>query len=198
MFGRRSKRRVIEMLLVVESSRHWWTFLLRGLAAVLFGVLAFAWPSLTLTVLVLFWGAYALVDGVLALVAAFRTQHDHRWWLLLEGIVGIGAGVVTFVYPDLTALVLVYIIGAWALITGVLELVAAVRLRRIIENEFWLVLGGIASVLFGVVLFVAPGAGALALVWLIAAYAIVFGVLMIGLSLRLHGASQRRQAMGTA
>jgi uncharacterized membrane protein HdeD (DUF308 family) len=189
---------VIEMLLVVESSRHWWTFLLRGLAAVLFGVLAFAWPSLTLTVLVLFWGAYALVDGVLALVAAFRTQHDHRWGLLLEGIVGIGAGVVTFVYPDLTALVLVYIIGAWALITGVLELVAAVRLRRIIENEFWLVLGGIASVLFGVVLFIAPGAGALALVWLIAAYAIVFGVLMIGLSLRLHGMSQRRQAMGMA
>src|ERR1700687_591351 len=156
------------MLLVIESSRHWWAFLLRGLAAVSFGVLAIAWPGLTLTVLVLFWGAYALVDGVLALVAAMLTQHDHRWGLVLEGVAGIGAGLVTFFYPDLTALVLVYIIAAWAIITGVLDL------------------------------FVAPGAGALALVWLIAAYAIIFGVLLIALSFRLHGLGQRRQAMGMA
>src|ERR1700730_19385485 len=101
MCGRRSKRRVIEMFLVVESSRHWWTFLLRGLAAVLFGVLAFAWPGLTLTVLVLFWGAYALVGGVLALVAAFRTEHDHRWGLVLEGVAGVGAGLVAFFFPGL-------------------------------------------------------------------------------------------------
>ena len=186
------------MLLVIESSRHWWAFLLRGLAAVLFGALAIAWPGLTLTVLVLFWGAYALVDGVLALVAAMRTQHDHRWGLVLEGVAGIGAGLVTFFYPDLTALVLVYIIAAWAVITGVLELFVAIRLRRLIQNELWLILGGVASLVFGFVLFAAPGAGALALVWLIAAYAIIFGVLLIALAFRLHGLGQQRQAMGMA
>ena len=186
------------MLLVIESSRHWWAFLLRGLAAVLFGVLAIAWPGLTLTVLVLFWGAYALVDGVLALVAAMRTPHDHRWGLVLEGVAGIGAGLVTFFYPDLTALVLVYIIAAWAVITGVLELFVAIRLRRVIQNELWLILGGVASLVFGFVLFAAPGAGALALVWLIAAYAIIFGVLLIALAFRLHGLGQHRQAMGVA
>jgi hypothetical protein len=110
---------------------------------VLFGVLAFAWPGVTLTVLVLFWGAFALVDGFLSLVAAFRTDNDHRWGLLLEGIVGVGAGLVTFFYPGLTALGLLYIIAVWALITGVLELVAAVRLRKVIHNEWWLALSGI-------------------------------------------------------
>jgi uncharacterized membrane protein HdeD (DUF308 family) len=180
------------------SSRHWWAFAVRGLAAILFGILAFAWPGITLAVLVLLWGAYALVDGVLALISAFRTRHDHRWGLLLEGIVGIGAGLVTFVYPGLTALVLLYIIAAWALITGVLELVTAFRLRRAIRDEWWLVLGGIASIVFGVVLLAAPGAGALALIWLIAAYAIVFGVLLLALALRLHGMGQRRHAVGVA
>jgi uncharacterized membrane protein HdeD (DUF308 family) len=180
------------------SARHWWAFALRGIAALIFGVLAFVWPGVTLTVLVLLWGAFALIDGILALIAAFRVKHDHRWWLLVEGIVGIGAGIVTFAYPGLTALVLLYIIAVWALITGVLEIVAAVRLRKVIENEWWLVLTGIASVLFGIVLLAAPGAGALAVIWLIAAYAIVFGVLMIAPALRLHGMSQRRHAVGMA
>ncbi|HEV7663030.1 MAG TPA: HdeD family acid-resistance protein [Chloroflexota bacterium] len=187
------------MMLDLEmSSRHWWAFALRGLAAIIFGVLAFVWPGVTLAALVLLWGAYALVDGVLALVAAIRTDNDHRWGLLLEGIVGIAAGIITFVYPNITALVLLYIIAAWALITGVLELVAAVRLRKVIENEWWLVLGGIASVLFAIVLLAAPGAGAVAVVWLIASYAIIFGVLMLGLAFRLHGAGQRRQAVSAA
>ena len=161
-------------------------------------VFMYVWPGMTLAVLVLLWGAYALVDGVLALISAFRTNNDHRWGLLLEGLVGIGAGLVTFVWPGLTALVLLYIIAAWALITGVLELIAAFRLRRAIRDEWWLVLGGVASLLFGVVLLAAPAAGALALVWLIAAYAIVFGVLMVALALRLHGMGQRRQAVGVA
>jgi uncharacterized membrane protein HdeD (DUF308 family) len=186
------------MMEIEASSRHWWVFALRGLAAVLFGILAFVWPLSTLTVLVLLWGAYALVDGALALVSAFRTDHDHRWGLLLEGIVGIAAGIVTFLYPDITALVLLYIIAAWALITGVLELVAAVRLRKVIHNEWWLVLSGIASVLFGLVLLAAPGAGALAVVWLIATYAVVFGILMLGLAFRLHGMGERRQVVSAA
>jgi uncharacterized membrane protein HdeD (DUF308 family) len=183
---------------VETAARHWWAFALRGVVAILFGVLAFAWPGVTLTVLVLFWGAFALIDGVLALVGAFRTDHDHRWGLLLEGVVGIGAGVVTFVWPGLTALVLLYIIAVWALLTGVLELVAAVRLRKVIENEWWLALSGIVSVLFGLVLLAAPGAGAVAVVWLIAAYAIVFGVLNLALALRLHGMGQRRHAVSAA
>jgi uncharacterized membrane protein HdeD (DUF308 family) len=127
-----------------------------------------------------------------------RTDHDHRWGLLLEGVVGIGAGIVTFVWPGLTALVLLYIIAVWALLTGVLELVAAVRLRKVIQNEWWLALSGIASVLFGLVLLAAPGAGAVAVVWLIAAYAIVFGILNLALALRLHGMGQRRHAVSAA
>ena len=187
------------MFVAVETaSRHWWAFALRGLVAILFGVLAFAWPGVTLQVLVLLWGAFAFVDGVLALVAAIRTDNDHRWGLLLEGIVGIGAGIVTFLYPGLTALVLLYIIAVWALLTGILELVAAVRLRKVIQNEWWLALSGIVSVLFGIVLLAAPGAGALAVVWLIAAYAIVFGILNLALALRLHGMGQRRHAVSAA
>jgi uncharacterized membrane protein HdeD (DUF308 family) len=200
-YGRKKEPEVlkVDMVLDIESSaRHWWAFALRGVAAVIFGVLAFVWPFLTLSVLVLLWGAFALIDGILALIAAFRVKHDHRWALLIEGIVGIGAGIVTFAYPQLTALVLLYIIAIWALITGVLEIVAAVRLRKVIDNEWWLILTGIVSVLFGIVLLAAPSAGALAVVWLIGAYAIVFGVLMIALSLRLHGMSQRRHAVGMA
>src|SRR5438874_4883383 len=105
MVDREDRWRCIHVRMEIElSSRHWWAFALRGMAAILFGILAFAWPGITLTVLVLLWGAYALVDGVLALISAFRTDNDHRWGLLLEGIVGIGAGIVTFVLPGLTAL----------------------------------------------------------------------------------------------
>jgi uncharacterized membrane protein HdeD (DUF308 family) len=164
--------------------------------AVLFGVLAFVWPGLTLAILVLIWGAYALVDGVLDVVASLRTGHDHRWALLIEGVLGIAAGVATFVWPGLTALVLVYIIATWGVVTGVFEVIAAVRLRQVIRNEWLLALSGIASVLFGIVLFVAPGAGALALVWLIAAFAVVDGILLLLLLLllpfRLRSLGQQR------
>jgi uncharacterized membrane protein HdeD (DUF308 family) len=185
------------MLGVMHAADHWWAFALRGVAAIVFGILAFIWPGVTLAVLVLFWGAYALIDGVLALVAAFRTGQDHRWWLIVEGVFGIAAGIVTFFWPGLTALVLLYIIAFWALVTGVLEIIAAIRLRRVIENEWWMALGGVASVIFGIILLVAPGAGALALIWLIAAYAIVFGVLLLLLAFRLRGISQRQQVSAT-
>jgi uncharacterized membrane protein HdeD (DUF308 family) len=186
------------MLGVMNAADHWWAFALRGVAAVIFGILAFVWPGVTLAVLVLLWGAYALVDGILALVAAFRTGQDHRWWLIVEGVVGIAAGVVTSVWPGLTALVLIYIIAVWALITGVLEILAAIRLRRVVENEWWMALGGLASLIFGVILLIAPGAGALALIWLIAAYAIIFGVLLLALAIRLRGLSQRARVTATA
>jgi uncharacterized membrane protein HdeD (DUF308 family) len=173
-------------------------FALRGAAAILFGILAFVWPGITLAVLVLFWGAFALIDGLLALVSAFRTNNDHRWALVFEGIVGIVVGVGTFLWPDLTALALVFIIAAWALITGVLEIIAAVRLRRVIDNEWWLAVSGVASVILGLLLLAMPGAGALALVWVIAAYAMVFGALMVALAFRLRSLGERRHAAAPA
>jgi uncharacterized membrane protein HdeD (DUF308 family) len=176
-----------EMLSVYTSS--WWALLLRGIAAVLFGVLAFIWPGITLTVLVLLWGAYAFVDGAFAIAAGIKSHGENRrWWvLLLEGILGVAAGIVAFAVPGITALVLLMLIAAWAIVTGVFEIAAAIQMRKYIKGEWLLILAGIASVLFGVLLFINPGAGALAVIWLIGAYAIVFGVILIALSLRLHG-----------
>ena len=163
------------MTLVDDLARHWWVIALRGVAAVLFGVLAFVWPGMTLAVLVLLFGAYALVDGVLAIVVAVRGGTDHRLAMGLEGVVSVLAGLAAFVFPGLTALVLLYIIAFWAILTGVLEVVAAIRLRRAITNEWGLIIGGVLSVLFGIVLIAAPGTGALAVVLLIGAYAVLFG-----------------------
>ena len=174
------------MTVVEQLARHWWVIGLRGLAAILFGVLAFIWPGMTLAVLVLLFGAYALVDGVLTLLAAVRGGVQHRIVMLVEGLVSVLAGLATFVWPGLTALVLLYIIAFWAIVTGVLEIVAAIRVRRAISNELGLVIGGVLSVVFGVVLLIAPGAGALAVIFLIGAYAVVFGIALLGLAWRLR------------
>ncbi len=179
------------MTLVDDLARHWWVIALRGVAAVLFGVLAFVWPGMTLAVLVLLFGAYALVDGVLAIVVAVRGGTDHRLAMGLEGVVSELAGLAAFVFPGLTALVLLYIIAFWAILTGVLEVVAAIRLRRAITNEWGLIIGGVLSVLFGIVLIAAPGAGALAVVFLIGAYAVLFGVTLLMLSWGLRSHEQR-------
>jgi uncharacterized membrane protein HdeD (DUF308 family) len=184
------------MTLVDELARRWWVIALRGLAAVVFGVLTFAWPGMTLAVLVLLFGAYALVDGILAIVVAARGGTDHRLVLGLEGVVGVLAGLATFVFPGLTALVLLYIIAFWAVLTGVLEVVAAVRLRRAISNEWGLIVGGVLSVLFGIVLIVSPGAGALAVVFLIGIYAVLFGVTLLAMSWRLRSHAQQLSADG--
>jgi uncharacterized membrane protein HdeD (DUF308 family) len=174
------------VIIADQLARYWWVIGLRGLAAILFGVLAFAWPGITLAVLVLLFGAYALVDGVLTLIAAFRGGVQHRIVMLVEGVVSVLAGLAAFVWPGLTALVLLYIIAFWAVVTGVLEIVAAIRLRRAISNELGLVIGGVLSVVFGVVLLIAPGAGALAVIFLIGAYAVVFGIALLGLAWRLR------------
>lgn len=169
-------------------TRSWWSLVLRGIAAILFGILAFVWPAITLTALVFLWGAYALVDGVFAIAAGVKTYGENRrWWvLLLEGVLSVIAGVVAFVIPGITALVLLMLIAAWAIVTGVFEIAAAIQLRKEIKGEWLLALAGIASILFGVVLFINPGPGAIALVWLIGAYAIVFGILLIALGFRLR------------
>jgi uncharacterized membrane protein HdeD (DUF308 family) len=170
-------------------ARYWWVVALRGAAAVLFGLLALVWPTITLTALVLLFGAYALVDGVMALgVAIFggRGAEGRRPWLALEGIVGVAAGLFTFLWPGITALVLLWWIAAWALVTGIIEIVAAVRLRREIEGEWLLGLSGVVSVLFGVLLAVRPGEGAIAVTWLIGICAIVFGVALLALAVELR------------
>jgi len=166
----------------------WWLLLLRGLAAIAFGVLAFLWPGLTLVTLVLLYGAFALVDGVLSLVAAFTggVKPVPTWWLVVVGLLGIAAGAVTFLWPGITAILLVLFIGAWALVHGIFEIIGAIQLRKEIDNEWMLILGGVLSVIFGAIVLIAPGAGALGLVWAIAAYSIVFGILFVALSLRLR------------
>jgi uncharacterized membrane protein HdeD (DUF308 family) len=188
------------MIAVGELARHWWVVGLRGVAAIVFGILAFAWPGMTLAVLVILFGAYAIVDGVLGLITAFRGDTQHRVVLAIEGVVSVLAGVVAFFYPLITALVLLYIIAFWAIVTGVLEIFAAVRLRRTISNELGLIIGGILSVLFGIVLIVAPGAGALAVIFLIGAYAVIFGIALLGLAWRLrqHHEEQTASMPGAA
>ena len=180
--------RPVEVMEVDTLARNWWAVLLRGVAGILFGIATFFAPGISLAVLVLLFGAYALVDGVLILVSALRNRAtDENWWVvLLEGIAGVIAGVATFVWPGITALALLYVITAWALVTGALEIATAIRLRKVIDHEWLLVLSGIASIGFGILLAMFPGAGALAVVLWIGAYAIVFGVLLIALGFRLR------------
>ena len=177
-------------IMLKEVTRYWWAVALRGLAAVLFGIAAFVWPQITLAVLVLLFGAYALVDGIFSLVHAFGSGTEFRGLFVVEGLAGIAAGTVALVWPQITAVALVYLIAAWAVVTGILEIVAAIQLRKAIDNEWLLGLGGLASVVFGVILALQPGAGALAMVWVIGAYAIVSGVLLIALGFRLRAVGQ--------
>jgi uncharacterized membrane protein HdeD (DUF308 family) len=166
-------------------ARRWWALALRGLLAVLFGILTFIIPGLTLFSLVLLFGAYAILEGVFNVLSAMRAPRQH-WPLLLEGIVGIIAGFLTFAWPGITALILLYVIGFWAIFTGILEIAAGIRLRKHIDNEWLLILMGVLSVGFGLLLLVFPGAGALAIVLWIGAYALVFGIALIALAFRLR------------
>jgi uncharacterized membrane protein HdeD (DUF308 family) len=178
-------------------AKSWWLVLLRGIAAILFGLLAIAWPGLTLVTLVLLYGAYALIDAVFALAVAFsgEAKPTPTWWSIVIGLLGVAAGAVAFSLPGITALVLVVLIGGWAIAHGIFEIIGAIRLRKEIENEWWLGLAGALSVIFGLMLLAAPGAGALALIWVIGAYSIVFGAMLVGLSLRLR---KHRPASGAA
>ena len=174
-------------------AQNWWALVLRGVCAVLFGVGAFVWPGITLAVLILFYGAYVLIEGVLEVAWALmgRQAGPFPWGVLLAGLAGIVVGVVTFVSPGLTALALLYLIAAWAVIRGVFEMIAAFHLRKELDNEWLLALSGLVSVVFGVFLWMAPGAGALALLWWIGGFAIIAGILMIMLGLRLKGLKDR-------
>jgi uncharacterized membrane protein HdeD (DUF308 family) len=164
--------------------------LIRGIVGVAIGVLAFVWPGITIAVLVGIFGAYALIDGVMNLFLGLsRSSPQGRSWAhVLQGIVGIAAGVMTFVWPGITALVLVLFIGAWAIVTGVLEIIAAVRLRKVITGEWLLALSGLLSVAFGVLVLAFPGAGAIGIAFILGAYAAAAGMVLIALSVRLRTA----------
>ena len=167
-------------------AKNWWLLLLRGLLAVAFGVLLFTRPSISVAILITFFGAYSLVDGVFSAYSAIsqRSQHEHWVLMLVGGLCGIAIGLITFYSPGITAIVLLFYIAIWSIIIGISQIIMAVKLRAEIKGEFWLGLAGLVSVLFGMYLIYNPGAGILSVIWVLAAYAVLFGFLMIALSLR--------------
>ena len=183
----------IARALLEDLSDNWWVILLRGIVGVIFGLVAFVSPGATLLALVFVWGAYALVDGAFALYMTYlAARQERRWWpYLLEGLAGIGAGALAFVVPGITALALLYLIAAWAIVTGIVEIVAAVDLRKQIQNEWLLGLAGALSIIFGIVVAVMPDAGALAVVWTVGAYALLFGITLVVLAFRVRSLGKR-------
>jgi uncharacterized membrane protein HdeD (DUF308 family) len=182
-------------------TRTWWAVALRGAVAVIFGLLALIWPGITLLALVILFGAYAFTDGAFALGSAFFGENADgrsRAWLAVQGVAGIVLGLVAFFWPDVTALVLLYVIAAWAIVTGVLGVIAAIRLRKEIRGEWLMALSGVLSVVFGLLLAIWPGAGALTLVLFIGAFALLFGAVLIGLGLRLRHLRHDGSPAGTA
>jgi uncharacterized membrane protein HdeD (DUF308 family) len=175
------------------DNRVWGGLALRGLVAILFGALALTRPEATVLALVYLFGAFAFMDGLFALVSSISiAKLQGRWWpMLLLGLVGILIGVLSFVEPAVTAVGWLYYIAIWAVLTGILEVAAAIRLRKVIEGEWMLGVSGVLSIAFGILIGTKPGVGMLSLTWLIGAYAIVLGVLFLGLALRLRGAQKR-------
>jgi uncharacterized membrane protein HdeD (DUF308 family) len=176
-----------------KFSRNWWMYAVRGVVAIIFGIVAFARPGQALQALVLVFGAYAFVDGIFAVSAGIAIRHFfERWWaVLLEGVAGVVIGLLTFFWPNITAFALLYFIGAWAFITGIFEIVTAIQLRRVITGEWMMILGGLLSIVFSVLLFVFPAAGAMSVIWMIGIYAVVFGISEIIFAFRLQ--SLRRE-----
>ena len=168
--------------------RNWWTLVLRGVCALLFGFTAWIWPGLTLLALLISWGLFALVSGAVTLYSAFaRDGQEPRWILLLEGGVSLLAGAVVLFYPRFTALLFLYLLAAWAIVSGVVQIIAAYRLRQEIRGEFWLGFAGVLSLRFGLMLVLRPGAGALTVVWLISVFAVMCGVVLIAWGLHIKG-----------
>ncbi len=183
--------------MLTSITRKWWTFLVRGMIAILFGVMAFTWPDQTKLALVLVFGAFVLIDGVIT-VSAGIAFHDYfkRWWaLVLEGVSGILIGVVTFFWPNITAIALLYFIAVWAIVTGIFKIVAAIELRNVIKGEWAMILSGLLSALFGTLLIVFPAAGAVSLVWLFGFYALIFGTSESILAFRLQSLGRNFKAI---
>jgi uncharacterized membrane protein HdeD (DUF308 family) len=183
---------------------NWWSPVMRGLIAILLGIIALAWPGITVGALVLLFGAYALIDGIFSLAGAWRASRAHERWGVstFEGVTGIIAAVVTVAWPGITALALVFMVGAWAIVTGIFEIAAAIKLRKYIKGEWFLVLGGVASVVFGILLVASPLLGALVLAAWLGVYALFFGAMLVGLGLRLRtwsdGFTESSATVGTS
>jgi uncharacterized membrane protein HdeD (DUF308 family) len=184
----------------IGLARWWWVFIVRGLVAIGFGVLAFLAPGWGIRVLMLLFAAWAIIDGTGSLLTGIRTRgQDRSWWLeVLEGLLGIIVGVVAIVLLEYAVQVLVLLIAAWSVVTGIVEIVLAIRLRRVIEGEIWMGLAGVASILFAILIVVFPAAGALSVVWLIGGFALAFGVFQIGLGWRLRHVHQHAQRAASA
>jgi uncharacterized membrane protein HdeD (DUF308 family) len=181
---------VNEATIVRALSERWWVPVLRGVAAILFGLALLAAPGIGLFVLVILWGAYALVDGIAALVMAARGARTgrHRGWLVVEGIVSVAAGLVALAWPGITAIALLMVIAAWAVVTGIAEIAASFAIGGGLRHGWPLALAGVLSIVFGGLLLAFPGSGALALLWTIGAYAIVFGGMLVAFGVRLRAA----------
>jgi uncharacterized membrane protein HdeD (DUF308 family) len=188
--------RELALNLAGTLARNWWVLLLRGAFAIVFGILTFALPGISLASLVLLFGAFCLADGLMAAWTALssRRQRENRWLLLIAGLLGIGVGLLTIFQPAVTALALLFYIAVWAIATGVVQLLTAIRLREEIEHEWMLALAGTASLAFGALLLLRPGAGALAVLGLIAGYGVVLGVLLVVLALEVRAAARRLEA----
>lgn len=170
-----------------DLARNWWLILLRGICAIIFGLLTFFWPGLTLITLILLYGVFALFDGGLAIGAAIMGgSPSPRWWLALVGVLGIAAGAVTLTWPGLTGLVLLFFIAGWAIAAGAFQIVGAIRLRKEIADEWLLIGSGALSVLFGALILMFPGPGALGFAFAIGLFAVLYGTLLVGFALRLR------------
>jgi uncharacterized membrane protein HdeD (DUF308 family) len=184
--------------MIGSLSRNWWAFVLRGIVAIALGILAFVQPGATLIALIAVFAAYAIFDGVLAIAAGVSVDGGPRWMFILGGILGIAIGLLTLNRPDVTAIALVFLIGVWAIATGVSEAVAAYQFRQVLENEWLLAISGVVSVVFGGFLIVAPGDGILAVLWVIGYYAIFAGILYIAAGFRLRGVHEKLQPLEKA
>jgi len=166
--------------------RNWWAFALRGVIAILFGIVAFARPGITLAALVIVFGVFALVDGVMELIASsYLTGTRYVWWAIITGLLGVTAGILTFVYPAATAVALLYVLAAWLIFTGILRVALSVELRSVISDDWILLLSGIAAIGAGVLTAAMPGPGLLAWVWVIGVYAVAYGIILIAVGFRL-------------
>jgi uncharacterized membrane protein HdeD (DUF308 family) len=180
---------LIGSAVLAALAENWWLLLLRGLVAIAFGVIAFFWPDITLAALTYLFGIYAIADGVVAIWAAFNApigDAGPRWWLGLSGVVSILAGIAAFAYTGMTTLVLLMVIAIWAIIIGIVQIWGAIELRKILDDTWLLGLTGALSIAFGVILIAKPGTGAVALVWTIGWFAIVFGGLYVALAFQLR------------
>lgn len=182
-----------ERSLAAMFFRNWWVLLLRGLAAIAFGVVVWLQPGISLTALVWVFAIYSLMDGIFSVWIAIAERKDREYWwlLLLQGLLGIAVGIIAFLAPAITALVLLFFIAIRAIVIGVLEIVIAMHLRKVVKGEWMLVLGGLLSIVFGGILIANPSVGVLAVLWLIAAYAIAFGLLLVILAFKARSFSKQ-------